>query len=124
MMDTDELLEINKNVGQSISLMIRLLPGVKKHKALHFDDIRPFIVTARHNFYIFPRQELAADGPSYEFLCQTTSIDFLARYQFDFNACIREGMLSLYCTPDKFWEFMYVLYKILDRSPLVVDLDF
>ncbi|KAI4306225.1 hypothetical protein L6164_029518 [Bauhinia variegata] len=30
-----------------------------------------------HNFYVFPRQELAGLGPSYEFLSQTTSIDFL-----------------------------------------------
>ncbi|KAL5974364.1 hypothetical protein ACLOJK_031028 [Asimina triloba] len=44
-----------------------------------------------HNFYIFPRKELAVDGPSYEFLCQATSIDFLAKHQFDFNACIHEG---------------------------------
>ncbi|KAJ9153948.1 hypothetical protein P3X46_027334 [Hevea brasiliensis] len=48
-----------------------------------------------HNFYIFPRQELAADGTSYEFLCQTTSMDFLAKYQFDFNACIHEGVSYL-----------------------------
>ncbi|KAF5461201.1 hypothetical protein F2P56_021019 [Juglans regia] len=48
-----------------------------------------------HNFYVFPRQELPVDGPSYEFLCQTTSIDFLARYQFDFNACIHEGISYL-----------------------------
>ncbi|KAG8658387.1 hypothetical protein MANES_03G141900v8 [Manihot esculenta] len=49
----------------------------------------------RHNFFIFPRQELAAGGPSNEFLCQTTSMDFLARYQFDFNTCIHEGVSYL-----------------------------
>lgn len=48
-----------------------------------------------HNFYVFPRKELPIDGPSYEFLCQTTSIDFLAKYQFDFNACIHEGISYL-----------------------------
>lgn len=48
----------------------------------------------RHNFFVFPRQELPFDGPSHEFLCQTTSIDFLAKYQFDFNACIHEGILK------------------------------
>lgn len=47
----------------------------------------------RHNFYVFPRQELSGLGPRNEFLCQTTSIDFLAKYQFDFNACIHEGCL-------------------------------
>lgn len=48
-----------------------------------------------HNFYIFPRQEIPGDGPSNEFSCQTTSLDFLARYQFDFNACIYEGISYL-----------------------------
>ena len=51
----------------------------------------------RHNFYVFPRQEVLIDGPSYEFLWQTTSIEFLAKYQFDFNACIHEGSLSCPC---------------------------
>ncbi|KAG0468258.1 hypothetical protein HPP92_017586 [Vanilla planifolia] len=46
------------------------------------------------NFYIFPRQEPFV-GAAYEFLCQTTSISFLAKYQFDFNAYIREGMSYL-----------------------------
>ncbi|KAK6154478.1 hypothetical protein DH2020_008726 [Rehmannia glutinosa] len=31
------------------------------------------------------------DGSSSEFLCQTSSLEFLAKYQFDFNACIYEG---------------------------------
>ncbi|XP_057975352.1 poly(A)-specific ribonuclease PARN [Malania oleifera] len=48
-----------------------------------------------HNFYIFPRPECPVDGSSYEFLCQTTSIDFLAKYQFDFNLCIHEGISYL-----------------------------
>lgn len=45
----------------------------------------------RYNFFVFPRQELTFDSPAHEFLCQTTSMDFLAKYQFDFNACIHEG---------------------------------
>lgn len=45
----------------------------------------------RHNFFVFPRQELTFDPPAHEFLCQTTSMDFLAKYQFDFNTCIHEG---------------------------------
>ncbi|KAI3707345.1 hypothetical protein L6452_25786 [Arctium lappa] len=44
----------------------------------------------RHNFYIFPRQEVGGDDLSYEFPCQTASIDFLAKYQFDFNLCVKE----------------------------------
>lgn len=51
-----------------------------------------------HNFYIFPRQELSFDDPSaYEFLCQTASVDFLAKYQFDFNMCIREENKKMSC---------------------------
>ncbi|KAG6469751.1 hypothetical protein ZIOFF_070682 [Zingiber officinale] len=44
-----------------------------------------------HNFYIFPQKELPLHGPPDDFLWQATSIDFLAKYQFDFNACIYEG---------------------------------
>ncbi|XP_066348513.1 poly(A)-specific ribonuclease PARN-like isoform X2 [Miscanthus floridulus] len=51
--------------------------------------------SCRHNFYIFPRKELPSDCSSHEFLCQTTSIDFLAKYQFDFNTCFREGVSYL-----------------------------
>lgn len=66
----------------------------------------------RHNFYVFPRQELPVEGPSYEFLCQTTSIDFLARYQFDFNACIHEGSFILpFCIC--FWTLSYNCYYLL-----------
>ncbi|KAG6509580.1 poly(A)-specific ribonuclease PARN-like [Zingiber officinale] len=48
-----------------------------------------------HNFYIFPRKELPLHGPPDDFLWQATSIDFLAKYQFDFNACIYEGISYL-----------------------------
>ncbi|XP_015901133.2 poly(A)-specific ribonuclease PARN [Ziziphus jujuba] len=60
-----------------------------------WDSSKNSFVAHPHNFYVFPRQELSVDGPSYEFLCQTASIDFLAKYQFDFNACIREGISYL-----------------------------
>lgn len=60
-----------------------------------WDPLKLTFVAHPHNFYLFPRQELPFDGPSYEFLCQTTSIDFLSKYQFDFNACVREGVSYL-----------------------------
>ncbi|KAL5548636.1 hypothetical protein UlMin_003867 [Ulmus minor] len=60
-----------------------------------WDSSKQCFVAYPHNFYIFPRQEIPIDSPSYEFLCQTASIDFLAKYQFDFNACIREGISYL-----------------------------
>uniref|UniRef100_A0A1D1XU77 Poly(A)-specific ribonuclease PARN n=1 Tax=Anthurium amnicola TaxID=1678845 RepID=A0A1D1XU77_9ARAE len=60
-----------------------------------WDDSKESFVAHPHNFYIFPRKELPIDGPSEEFHCQTTSIDFLAKYQFDFNTCIYEGISYL-----------------------------
>lgn len=60
-----------------------------------WDPLKLTFVAHPHNVYLFPRQELPFDGPSYEFLCQTTSIDFLSKYQFDFNACVREGVSYL-----------------------------
>ncbi|XP_073272197.1 poly(A)-specific ribonuclease PARN [Primulina huaijiensis] len=48
-----------------------------------------------HNFYIFPRQETPGECSSFEFLCQTSSLEFLAKYQFNFNACIYEGISYL-----------------------------
>ncbi|XP_042520170.1 poly(A)-specific ribonuclease PARN-like [Macadamia integrifolia] len=60
-----------------------------------WDSSKESFVAHPHNFYVFPRKELPFDGPCSEFLCQTTSIDFLAKYQFDFNACIHEGISYL-----------------------------
>ncbi|KAF8410873.1 hypothetical protein HHK36_003410 [Tetracentron sinense] len=60
-----------------------------------WDSSKESFIAHPYNFYVFPRKELPADGPSYEFLCQTTSMDFLAKYQFDFNACIHEGISYL-----------------------------
>ncbi|XWS11365.1 hypothetical protein CRYUN_Cryun38cG0077900 [Craigia yunnanensis] len=60
-----------------------------------WDSLKQSFIAHPHNFFVFPRQEVQLDGPSYEFLCQTTSMDFLAKYQFDFNACIREGVSYL-----------------------------
>ncbi|KAH9318472.1 hypothetical protein KI387_020241 [Taxus chinensis] len=48
-----------------------------------------------HNFYIFPRNEFPANIPSFDFRCQTTSIEFLAKHNFDFNVCIYEGISYL-----------------------------
>ncbi|KAG5027389.1 Poly(A)-specific ribonuclease PARN [Glycine max] len=60
-----------------------------------WDPSNHSFVAHPHNFYVFPRQEIAGLGPCDEFLCQTTSMDFLAKYQFDFNACIHEGISYL-----------------------------
>ncbi|KAF7831267.1 poly(A)-specific ribonuclease PARN isoform X1 [Senna tora] len=66
-----------------------------------WDPSKQILIAYPHNFYVFPRQELTGLGPRYEFLCQTTSIDFLAKYQFDFNTCIHEGFLLSLLFPMK-----------------------
>lgn len=58
-------------------------------------------VAQPHNFYIFPRKEIGGDGVSYDFLCQTGSLEFLAKYQFDFNTCINEGISYLSRSQEK-----------------------
>ncbi|KAJ3679619.1 hypothetical protein LUZ60_017630 [Juncus effusus] len=60
-----------------------------------WDPQKSSFVAHPHNFYIFPRKELPIDGLSYEFLCQTSSMDFLTKHQFDFNTCIHEGISYL-----------------------------
>ncbi|OIT00543.1 PREDICTED: poly(A)-specific ribonuclease PARN isoform X1 [Nicotiana attenuata] len=60
-----------------------------------WDSHKQSFLAHPHNFYIFPRQEIPGSNQSYEFLCQTASLDFLAKYQFDFNVCVREGVSYL-----------------------------
>nr|XP_043621026.1 poly(A)-specific ribonuclease PARN isoform X2 [Erigeron canadensis] len=60
-----------------------------------WDRSKHSFVAHPHNFYIFPRQEVGGDDGSYEFFCQTSSIDFLSKYQFDFNLCVKEGISYL-----------------------------
>ncbi|KAJ7562335.1 hypothetical protein O6H91_03G065000 [Diphasiastrum complanatum] len=48
-----------------------------------------------YNFYLFPRNERQFDGQARVFLCQTSSLEFLAKHQFDFNACIYDGISYL-----------------------------
>ncbi|KAI4388586.1 hypothetical protein MLD38_000900 [Melastoma candidum] len=60
-----------------------------------WDSERLAFIAQPHNFYVFRRKELPRDDSSDEFLCQTSSINFLAEYRFDFNACIREGISYL-----------------------------
>ncbi|XP_020594450.1 poly(A)-specific ribonuclease PARN isoform X2 [Phalaenopsis equestris] len=60
-----------------------------------WDDCQGSFIAQPLNFYIFPRKEPSGEGPTNEFLCQTTSMSFLAKYQFDFNACVHEGISYL-----------------------------
>lgn len=60
-----------------------------------WDSSKNSFIAHPHNFYVFPRQEVPVDDQPSEFMWQTASIDFLAKYQFDFNMCIREGISYL-----------------------------
>ncbi|XP_050219614.1 poly(A)-specific ribonuclease PARN [Mercurialis annua] len=53
----------------------------------HWDSTCQSFIAHPYNFFIFREDN--------EFLCQATSLDFLAKYQFDFNICIREGVSYL-----------------------------
>ncbi|GJN27330.1 hypothetical protein PR202_gb15345 [Eleusine coracana subsp. coracana] len=66
-----------------------------------WDPAKSAFIAHPHNFFIFPHKELSSDCSSHEFLCQTTSIDFLAKYQFDFNTCFREGISYLSRTQEE-----------------------
>ncbi|KAL5722595.1 poly(A)-specific ribonuclease [Ranunculus cassubicifolius] len=63
--------------------------------SFRWDNDKESFIAHPYTFYVFPRKEIAVDGLCYEFLCQTSSMDFLAKYQFDFNAWIYEGISYL-----------------------------
>ncbi|XP_038068770.1 poly(A)-specific ribonuclease PARN-like [Patiria miniata] len=44
------------------------------------------------NFYVFPRPMTNSRKPDHRFLCQSSSIDFLASFGFDFNKVFRDGI--------------------------------
>ncbi|XWS51733.1 hypothetical protein CRYUN_Cryun11dG0008700 [Craigia yunnanensis] len=81
---------------------IKVKDSAEKFAVLQFgvcpfrwDSLKQSFIAHPHNFFVFSRQEIPLDGPSHEFLCQTASMDFLAKYQFDFNVCIHEGVSYL-----------------------------
>ncbi|KAH0708705.1 hypothetical protein KY284_010132 [Solanum tuberosum] len=55
-----------------------------------WDSHQQSFVAHPHNFYIFPQQEIPVSS-----FARQTSLDFLAKYQFDFNLCICEGISYL-----------------------------
>ncbi|XP_023943220.2 poly(A)-specific ribonuclease PARN [Bicyclus anynana] len=52
------------------------------------DDTKQY-TNESYNFYLFPR---GRPGPEKMFLCQSSSLDFLAAQGFDFNKLIKEGI--------------------------------
>lgn len=56
--------------------------------AFYWDKEKKQYMNDAYNFFLFPR---ARPGPDRMFLCQSSSLDFLAANGFDFNKLIREG---------------------------------
>lgn len=56
--------------------------------AFYWNDEEKHYMNDAYNFYLFPR---GRPGPEKMFLCQSSSLDFLASQGFDFNKLIKEG---------------------------------
>lgn len=54
----------------------------------YWDEKRNHYLNDTYNFYLYPR---GRPGPDRLFLCQSSSLDFLASNGFDFNKLIKEG---------------------------------
>ncbi|XP_063896141.1 poly(A)-specific ribonuclease PARN [Helicoverpa armigera] len=57
--------------------------------AFYWDEKKKHYMNDTYNFYLYPR---GRPGPDRMFLCQSSSLDFLASNGFDFNKLIREGI--------------------------------
>ncbi|CAM6106387.1 unnamed protein product [Calypogeia fissa] len=60
-----------------------------------WDEPGQKFVAYPYNFYIFPRNELPVDMTSRSYFCQTSSLEFLAKHHFDFNATVYNGISYL-----------------------------
>ena len=76
----------------------KLVNGVKDFTIMQFgmctfswDDEQQHYVAKPFNFYIFPKP-YNRQMPDMRFLCQSSSLDFLADQKFDFNKWICEGI--------------------------------
>ncbi|XP_040295573.1 poly(A)-specific ribonuclease PARN isoform X1 [Bufo bufo] len=56
-----------------------------------YDDTEAKYIIKSFNFYIFPRP-FNRHSPDKKFVCQSSSIDFLANQGFDFNKVFRDGI--------------------------------
>ncbi|XP_022830629.1 poly(A)-specific ribonuclease PARN-like isoform X1 [Spodoptera litura] len=75
---------------------LRLMNGSSEFLLIQFgmscfywDEKRNHYLNDTYNFYLYPR---GRPGPDRLFLCQSSSLDFLASNGFDFNKLIREGI--------------------------------
>ncbi|CAG9786357.1 unnamed protein product [Diatraea saccharalis] len=56
--------------------------------AFYWNEEKKHYMNDAYNFYLFPRRP----GPEKIFMCQSSSLDFLASQGFDFNKLIKEGI--------------------------------
>ncbi|XP_030635781.1 poly(A)-specific ribonuclease PARN [Chanos chanos] len=56
-----------------------------------YDQTQSKYLTKSFNFYIFPKP-FSRTSPDIKFICQSSSIDFLASQGFDFNKVFRDGI--------------------------------
>lgn len=66
----------------------------------HYDESKKSYTNRAFNVYVWPRPYNHA-APDTRFLCQTSSIDFLAKQKFDFNKLIYEGVAYLRPTDEQ-----------------------
>ncbi|CAN0197567.1 poly(A)-specific ribonuclease PARN [Lampetra fluviatilis] len=59
--------------------------------AFRYDSTLEKYIIKAFNFYVFPRP-LFRNSPDVKFVCQSSSIDFLAAQGFDFNKVFQEGI--------------------------------
>ncbi|CAH0701407.1 unnamed protein product [Spodoptera exigua] len=83
---------------------IRLMNGSSEFLLIQFgmscfywDEKRNHYLNDTYNFYLYPR---GRPGPDRLFLCQSSSLDFLASNGFDFNKLIREGISYMTSTTE------------------------
>lgn len=66
--------------------------------AFHWNHKEKHYMNDAYNFYLFPR---GSPGPDRMFMCQSSSLDFLASQGFDFNKLIKDG------------EHLFIIYTII-----------
>ncbi|TRY79724.1 hypothetical protein TCAL_13099 [Tigriopus californicus] len=60
----------------------------------HYDSKKDLYTNRAFNFYVWPRP-YTRNAPDLRFMCQTSSIDFLVKQDFDFNKLFKHGISYL-----------------------------
>ena len=81
----ERYLSVRNSTSQFVIIQFGLCPFVYNKET---DDYSH----EAYNFYTFPRQ-ITSNSPNIRFLCESSSLDFLASCGFDFNKLIYEGRI-------------------------------